>query len=93
VVRGWIERNLGPVGKIEDAGRALASLGQFAANLPAALLRTENIVLQLERMAEDGFELSEATIEKIGEAEARGARLGHFALWLIVAIMIFFLLR
>ena len=93
VVRGWIEKNLGPIGKIEDAGRGLAALGQFAAHLPAALLRTENIVTQIERMAEDGFELSEAAIEKIGEAEARAARLGHFALWLIVAIMIFFLLH
>jgi ubiquinone biosynthesis protein len=93
VVRGWIEKNLGPIGKIEDAGRGLAALSQFAAHLPAALLRTENIVTQMERMAEEGVELSEATIEKIGEAEARAARLGHFALWLIVVIMIFFLLR
>ncbi len=93
VVRTWIEKNLGPVGKIEDAGRGLAALGQFAAHLPAALLRTENIVTQMERMAEEGFELSEGAIEKIGQAEARGARLGHFALWLIVVIMIFFLLH
>jgi ubiquinone biosynthesis protein len=93
VVRGWIEKNLGPVGKVEDAGRALVALGQFAANLPAALLRTENILTQVERLAEEGFDLSETAIEQIGEAEARGARLGHFALWLIVAIMIFFLLR
>jgi ubiquinone biosynthesis protein len=93
VVRGWIEKNLGPVGKVEDAGRALVALGQFAANLPAALLRTENILTQVERLAEEGFDLSETAVEQIGEAEARGARLGHFALWLIVAIMIFFLLR
>lgn len=93
VVRSWLERNLGPAGKIEDVGRGLAALGQFTANLPAALLRVENIVLQLERMAENGFELSEEAIRKIGEAEARGARLGHFALWLILAIMILFLLH
>ncbi len=93
VVHGWLEKNLGPIGKIEDAGRALASLGQFAANLPAALLRTENIVAQIERMAEEGFELSETAISRIGDAEARGARLGHFALWIIVAIMLFFLLH
>ncbi|MGB7125198.1 MAG: AarF/UbiB family protein, partial [Methylovirgula sp.] len=91
VVHGWIEKNLGPIGKIEDTGRALAALGQFAANLPTALLRTENIVDQIARMAEEGFELSETAIAKIGEAEARGARLGHFALWIIVVIMILFL--
>ena len=30
VVREWIERNLGPAGRIEDAGESLAELGRFA---------------------------------------------------------------
>ncbi len=90
VVRSWIEKNLGPVGKIEDVGRGLTALSQFAANLPAALLRVENIIAQMEDMAEEGFEISEEAVEKIGEAQARAARLGHFALWFIVAIMIFY---
>jgi ubiquinone biosynthesis protein len=57
------------------------------------LVRSENIVNQLEGMAENGFELSEDAIAKIGEAEARGARLGHIALWLIAAIGLLMLLR
>ncbi len=44
----------------------------------------------MEDMAEEGFEISEEAVEKIGEAQARAARLGHFALWFIVAIMIFY---
>ena len=85
VVRSWIEQNLGPLGKIQDAGRAAATLARFAANLPAALVRAENLVVKLEGMAEDGFELSERAIGRIGEAEARGARLGHIALWVIAS--------
>jgi ubiquinone biosynthesis protein len=57
------------------------------------LLRGENIVNQLEDMAENGFALSEAAIAKIGKAEARGARWGHIALWLIAAIGLMMLLR
>ena len=57
------------------------------------LLRGENIVNQLEGMAENGFELSETAMKKIGEAQARGARLGHIALWLIAAIGLLILLR
>jgi hypothetical protein len=33
------------------------------------------------------------TIAKIGKAEARGARFGHIALWLIAAIGLMILLR
>jgi ubiquinone biosynthesis protein len=93
VVGAWIEQNLGPVGKLQDASRAAATLGRFASNLPAVLLRGENIVNQLEGMAENGFELSDGVIQKIGEAEARGARLGHIALWLIAGIGLLMLLR
>ena len=93
VVGAWIEQNLGPVGKLQDAGRAASTLARFAANLPLVLLRGENIVNQLEGMAENGFELSEASIAKIGKAEARGARWGHIALWLIAAIALMILWR
>jgi ubiquinone biosynthesis protein len=93
VVGAWIEQNLGPVGKLQDAGRAASTLARFASNLPSVLMRSANIVNQLEGMAENGFELSEDAIAKIGKAEARGARLGHIALWLIAAIGLMILLR
>jgi len=93
VVGAWIEQNLGPVGKLQDAGRAASTLARFAADLPSVLLRGENIVNQLEGMAENGFELSEGAIAKIGKAEARGARWGHIALWLIAALGLLILLR
>jgi ubiquinone biosynthesis protein len=93
VVRTWIEENLGPLGKLQDAGRAVSTLAKFAADLPAALLRAEHIISQLEDMAEEGFELSESAMDKIAEAEARGARLGHLALWFIAGVTAFLLLR
>lgn len=93
VVGAWIEQNLGPAGKLQDAGRAAATLARFATNLPAALLRGENLIARLEDMAESGFELSESAIARIGKAEARSARLGHIALWLIAAAALLMLLR
>jgi ubiquinone biosynthesis protein len=93
VVRVWIEENLGPVGKLQDAGRAAQTLGRFAANLPAALMRAENVVSQLEGIAEDGLEFSDDAFVRIGEAAARGARLGHIALWIIAAVGLMLLLR
>jgi ubiquinone biosynthesis protein len=93
VVRAWIEQNLGPLGKLQDASRAAGTLARFAANLPLALVRAENIVTKIEGMAEDGFELSENAVRKIAQAEARGARLGHVALWVIAAIGLLLLFR
>jgi ubiquinone biosynthesis protein len=93
VVRAWIEQNLGPIGKLQDAGRAAQTLGRFAAGLPAALLRAEGVLTQLEGIAEEGVELSDSAIESMGEASARGARLGHIALWIIAAVGLLLLLR
>jgi ubiquinone biosynthesis protein len=93
VVRAWIEQNLGPLGKLQDASRAAGTLARFAANLPVALVRAENIVNTLEGMAENGFELSDNAVRKMAEAEARGARLGHIALWVIAAIGLLLLFR
>ncbi|MGA2636754.1 2-polyprenylphenol 6-hydroxylase [Methylocella sp.] len=93
VVRAWIEQNLGPIGKLQDAGRAAQTLGRFAAGLPAALLRAEGVLTQLEGIAEEGVELSDRAIESMGEASARGARLGHIALWIIAAVGLLLLLR
>jgi ubiquinone biosynthesis protein len=89
----WIAQNLGPIGKLQDAGRAASTLARFAAHLPSVLARGKTILDQLEGMAENGVGLSEQAVAEIGKAEARGARLGHIALWLLVAIGIVMLLR
>lgn len=93
VVRTWIEQNLGPVGKLQDAGRAAQTFGRFATHLPSALLRAENVLTQIEDMAEGGVELSEGSVSRMGEAAARGARLGHIALWIIAGAALLLLLR
>jgi ubiquinone biosynthesis protein len=87
VVRSWIEENLGPRGKIEDLGRNLSSIARFANDLPNVLIRGERLVERLEKLAADGFDLSGPTVERIGRAEARRARIGHAALWVIAILM------
>ena len=52
VVRGWIELNLGPLGKSSDAGAGLASLARTAAGLPDVLARGERLVAALETALE-----------------------------------------
>jgi ubiquinone biosynthesis protein len=93
VVREWIERNLGPVGRIEEAGRGLSTLVGILADLPDLALRAERVLAKLERATDRGFSLTPESLEGIGEAEARRSRWIAAALWLIAAAFILFLLR
>jgi len=83
VVRGWIEEHLGPLGKLSDAGRGLGLMARAAGGLPDFLGRVDSIARKLEQAAEHGFQLSAESLEGIGKAEARRARWGHAALWII----------
>ena len=93
VVRTWIEENLGPVGKLQDAGRAIGTLGRFTANLPQTLLRAERTVGKLEDMIDGGVTFSEQALNALGATQRRSQRLGQVALWVIAAVIAYHFLR
>ena len=93
VVRGWIEENLGPIGKLSDAGRSLSQLGRAAIALPEMLDRAERLTRKLEEATKHGFELSANSVEAIGKAEARRARWGNAALWAIAGLLFWFAVK
>ena len=62
-------------------------------HLPATLLRAERTFEKLEDLADNGFELSTEAIEQMGAVQARASRLGHYALWALVGLAAYFLLR
>ncbi|MBL8789510.1 MAG: ubiquinone biosynthesis protein UbiB, partial [Rhizobiales bacterium] len=55
VVRGWIERTLGPIGKLEEAGESLRDLARLALQLPQLLEESHKAmqVLAATRLAEE----------------------------------------
>ena len=87
VVRDWLTRNLGPIGRIEDAGRSVRTLVGSLANLPETVGRAERVLGQLEDASRHGFSLDEASVQAIGRAEAARNRWGNWALWLIAALL------
>ncbi|MGL4438658.1 MAG: 2-polyprenylphenol 6-hydroxylase [Bosea sp. (in: a-proteobacteria)] len=87
VVREWIGRNLGPIGRIEDAGRGVMSLAGAVASLPETVARGERLLAHLEDATSRGFTLDRDSIEAIGKAEARGQRGSNLALWAAVALL------
>ncbi len=87
VLREWIERNLGPIGKLQDAGQGLGDIARAAFKMPDLVMRGERLVGELETAASAGFQLSPSSIEAIGKAEARRARWGNAALWVIAGLL------
>jgi ubiquinone biosynthesis protein len=85
VVEEWIASNLGPVGRLQQAGAGIGEVGRFAADIPALLSRTSRVVEQMDVATRDGLHLSPDTLDGIGRAEARRAFWGNLALWAIAA--------
>ena len=66
VVRQWIERNLGPIGRIQGAMAGAGELGKAMSGLTAIASRSIRVLEQLETMARDGLVLSPDTIAALG---------------------------
>jgi ubiquinone biosynthesis protein len=93
VVREWIERHLGPVGRIEDAASELGGLGKLLGNAPGVLARAAGTMERLDEQTRDGLVLAPETVEAIGRAEGKRWRWATIALWVIAALIAYWLLR
>ncbi|MEI8152423.1 MAG: 2-polyprenylphenol 6-hydroxylase [Hyphomicrobiales bacterium] len=84
VVREWMERHLGPAGRIEDAA---TNATNFLAGMPGLMTRGAVLVEQLDAITRDGLVLAPETVAAIGQAEARRGRWMTAALWVIAALL------
>jgi ubiquinone biosynthesis protein len=87
VVREWVERNLGPVGRVEEAAGGAAELGRFMGGVPALLARAGLLVGHLDAITRDGLVLAPETVAAIGASEAHRTRWRTAALWVIAAAL------
>lgn len=87
VVREWIERHLGPVGRIEDVGEGALAFGRAASRVPALIDQGAALAARIDGLTRDGFTLSPASLKGIGEAEARRNRWSTVALWVIAGLL------
>jgi ubiquinone biosynthesis protein len=88
VVREWVERNLGPVGRVQGAMVGAGELGRVLAGLPAIASRSVAVLEQLETMTREGLTLSPETIAAMGRTEGRKSRWRTLALWVITLTFI-----
>jgi ubiquinone biosynthesis protein len=87
VIREWMERHLGPAGRIEGAAVGALEVGRFFSEIPGLLARGATLVAQLDAITRDGLVLAPATVAQIGRAEARRSRWSAAALWAIAGLL------
>jgi ubiquinone biosynthesis protein len=88
VVREWIERNLGPVGKLQDAAEGAGEIGRFLGQVPSLLHRAGTLIDQIDDITRNGLVLSPETVEAIGRAEQRRNRGLTAGVWAIAILLI-----
>src|SRR5205823_5390586 len=87
VVREWVERNLGPAGRLEDVAQGAGEVGKFLGGVPSLLGRAATLADQIDAATRDGLVLAPQTVAAIGEAEARRSRWTSLALWVIAGLL------
>src|SRR5437588_8596897 len=96
VVREWIERHLGPVGRLEGAAEGAVEVVRLIGQGPVLLSRSAALIEQLDAITREGLVLAPATVAAIGRAEARRNRwhaLGTWVIALLLAWLIYLLVR
>lgn len=93
VVREWIERNLGPVGRIEEVAGGAVEVGKFLSEVPLLLHRASRLLDQFDVATRNGLVLAPETVGQIGATEAGRNRWIAPALWLIAGLLAFIAYR
>jgi len=82
VAREWIEDNLGPIGRLRQAGEGATTIGKVLADVPSLLTQMQQTAVALSEMARSGFRLDKETVRELAREDARRKRWGRVALWI-----------
>ncbi|MDE2579688.1 MAG: 2-polyprenylphenol 6-hydroxylase [Hyphomicrobiales bacterium] len=93
VLADWIADNLGPAGKMRDAGDALGNLARALQRAPQMMDRLEALVENMNAAQMQGVTLSPETVAALQNAQTRANRWTGWPLWLAAALAVYMLLR
>jgi ubiquinone biosynthesis protein len=87
VVREWVERHLGPAGRIEDAAEGAVEMGRALSGVPGLMSRGAAMMEHIDAITRDGLVLAPETVAAIGAAEQKRNRWTAAALWAIAILL------
>jgi ubiquinone biosynthesis protein len=90
VVREWIERHLGPIGRLEGAAEHVRETGRSLREVPGLIRHGAALLRPPAGIARDGPSLAPATVQAIGQ---RRHDLWTPALWVIAALFGWLVIR
>jgi ubiquinone biosynthesis protein len=93
VVREWIERHLGPIGRIENVATELGGIARIVGDAPQLITRASAAFERFDEQTRDGLILAPETVDAIGRAEAKNRRWATLALWAIAGLFAIWLFR
>ena len=76
VAREWVEANLGPLGRLREAGAGAQTLGEIILKTPGLLEQAHSAALGFSQMARSGLRLDDETISKIAKEQAKEQQRG-----------------
>jgi ubiquinone biosynthesis protein len=82
IAKEWLEDNLGPRGKLREAGESASDVARRLLDVPAVLRQAETAVAGLAAMAQGGIRLDDETVRALARQDARHQRWTRLALWI-----------
>ena len=87
VVHSWIEKNLGPIGKLQEAGQTISALGLMFMDLPDLVHRGQKAMIQLEARLNTDEDARSAAASSSFNRQNTGLFSIQFPLWIIAALL------
>ncbi len=82
VAKAWIEENLGPVGRLREAGEGASTIAKILADVPALFTQAEHAAAGLAEMARSGVRLDDETVRELAAENARRDWWTRLAFWI-----------
>lgn len=81
IARDWMEANLGPLGRLKEAGSGVQTIGEVLLKTPGLLQKLQGVAFGLADMSSNGVRLDDHTLARLAEAQGRGRAITRLALW------------
>lgn len=82
IAKEWMERNLGAMGRLREAGEGAGEIAKIVGDLPRLMASAEKATIALGEISTSGVRLSEASVSQLGKRAAASNWLQTAAVWI-----------